>query len=222
MLNKQGKGKIDWTDFSWNPISGCLYGCPYCYLDRISKFDKTPKFHPERLKDIEKIKFPSKIFTGSSGDMMGEWIIHEQIESVIKMMEKHPEHTFQILTKNPKRYLEFHFPENVWLGTTIDGNIRLHNLSWLRGKENKLFVSFEPLLERLNPEQYVLSGINWVIIGGKSGSPIFKPPQEWINEIISKARENPALPVFIKNNAGYPLEVKEFPVEMLKQKEERL
>jgi protein gp37 len=211
MLNKQGKGKIDWTDYTWNPISGCLHGCDYCYLKRIHGFDMTPAFHPERLKDLEKLKEPSRIFTGSSGDMVGEWVKEEWISAVAKVMHANPKHTFQILTKNPKGYAKWGFSDNVWLGTSVDGNRNLENIMTLKKArgimENLLFVSFEPLLEMVVP---TLDEIGWVIIGGKTGNPVFKPPREWIDVIIYEARKK-KIPVFIKDNAGYPHTIKEFP-----------
>lgn len=212
MLNKQGKGKIEWTSWTWNPISGCTHNCDFCYLKRIHGFDMTPKFHPERLKDIEKLKEPSRIFTGSSGDMMGDWLPHEQIQAVIEVMEAHPQHIFQILTKNPKRYVEFHFPKNVWLGTSVDGKRNIDNISWLRQKQdNLLFVSFEPLLEEVHP---ILTGINWIIIGGKTGKPPFYPPKEWIETILAEAMKH-EIAVFVKNNAKFAPIIKGFPEERL-------
>lgn len=213
MLNKQGEGKINWTQFSWNPISGCLYGCPYCYLDRISKFDKKPAFHPERLKDLETLNQPSLIFVGSSGEMFGNWVDAGHIQQVIDVMERYPQHTFQLLTKNPIRYAEFHFrKDNVWLGTTVDGTERTKdNLEILKAKkDNHLFVSFEPLLQEVNPN---LEGISWVIIGGKSGSPKFHPPKIWIENIIREAFKR-EIPVFVKDNAGFEPIVRGFPEGM--------
>lgn len=217
MLNKQGKGKIDWTNYTWNPVSGCLHGCPYCYLDRIRGFDKTPAFHPERLKELDNIpnNEPSFIFVGSSGDMFGKWVPSDWISEVIKTMEQYPQHTFQLLTKNPVRYHEFIFPVNCWLGTTVDGTTRTqNNLELLkdvaRKGRNKAFVSFEPLLEEVHP---TLDEISWVIIGGKSGNPPFYPPEFWVNNIIHAARER-CIKIFIKDNAKFSREVKEFPQEM--------
>lgn len=121
------KTKIEWTDYTWNPMVGCLHGCYYCYAkkinDRFGYIEKwnEPKFFPDRLK----IKFPdkpSKIFVGSMSDVMGNWIYSEWIEKIIEVAKANPKHIFQFLTKNPKRYKDFVFPVNCWLGVTITSN----------------------------------------------------------------------------------------------------
>jgi len=103
MLNKQGQGKIDWTDYTWNPVSGCNHGCQYCYMLRMEKRFPgimTPAFHENRMKDITGLKNPSKIFVGSSGDMWGKWVNSKWISTVINATALSPKHTFQFLTKN--------------------------------------------------------------------------------------------------------------------------
>ena len=90
MLNKQGKGKIDWCDYSWNAVSGCKHHCEYCYMFRMVKrfnYDFKPKFHPERLKEIDKIKRPSKVFVCSSGDLFGDWVPKEWIVRVLNFVK---------------------------------------------------------------------------------------------------------------------------------------
>ena len=89
MLNKQGIGKIDWCDWSWNPISGCKHGCPYCYISRMDKRYGSdimkPKINKDRFDDLykavknNKLKTGSRIFVGSSGDMWGEWVEDHEI-----------------------------------------------------------------------------------------------------------------------------------------------
>ncbi len=74
-MNKQGIGKIDWTDYTWNPVTGCLHGCEYCYMKRLeTRFGMSmdPKFHEKRMNDIAKLKEPSKIFVCSTGDLWGK------------------------------------------------------------------------------------------------------------------------------------------------------
>jgi len=215
MLNKQGPNKIDWTDYSWNPISGCLHGCPYCYMLRMEKRFPgimKPGFRPHYLIDPRKLKQPSKIFVGSSGDMWGEWVNHDYIQSVLNICEQSPRHTFQFLTKNPMKYMEFPQTDNAWYGTTCDGTERTKNnindlVMYIQRCNSIRFVSFEPLLAPVDPD---LFGISWIIIGANSNRGAKKPPKEWADRLINLARKN-NIAVFIKDNYGYPERTKEFP-----------
>lgn len=207
---------IGWCDWTWNPISGCLHGCEYCYMRRMEKRFPgimEPAFHPERLLQPRKVKKPSLIFTGSSGDMWGRWVKKYWIGYVLDVCSHvAPHHTYQFLTKNPKRYMDFKPLSNCWYGTTSDGTMRtLGNFTgltrYVKGDFIK-FVSFEPLLNEVWPE---LSGIDWVIIGADSTRGAKKPPKEWADIIIEAARKR-NIPVFIKDNFGYPDRIKEMPM----------
>lgn len=213
-MNKQGKGKIDWCDYSWNPISGCLHGCHYCYMRRMEKRFKgimSPAYHPARLCQPMLIKRPSLVFTGSSGDMWGKWVDPAWIDNVLNVCSAvAPWHTYQFLTKNPKRYKEFKPLANCWYGTTDDGTERTRGNSLKlvsAALEPRRFISFEPLLTCRIPD---LLGIQWVIIGADSTKGAEKPPKEWADIIIGLAREQ-GIPVFIKDNYNYPDRIKEMP-----------
>lgn len=183
------------------------------------KRDFTPKFHSERINEIKKIKEPSKIFVGSSGDMFGDWVPKNWILSVLDVVKKFPQHTFQFLTKNPKRYREFKFPKNCWLGTTVDGTERTSSniVSLMAGRKtgvkdgqvynNIMFVSFEPLLHDFDGGFY---GVDWIIIGADSTLGAKRPPIEWADNLIKEARKTGAA-VFVKDNYSYPQKIKEFP-----------
>jgi len=213
MLNKQGEGKIDWCDYSWNPISGCKHRCSYCYMQRIVKrfnFDMTPTFYPKRLNDLNKLKTPSKIFVCSSGDIFSPGVKDEWIQKVIDTIKNFPEHTFQLISKNPKRYKDFQFPNNCWLGTCVDGLAKTKdNITTLKFTitDNLKFVSFEPLIKEVDVD---LEGFKWVIIGGDSTHNAEKPPDEWVDKIMEETKKYD-IPVFIKNNYKYKRKVKEFP-----------
>lgn len=222
-MNKQGKGKIETCDYTWNPISGCLHECSYCYLKRMEKRFETnmmkPDIHPLRLFEPANIKKPSLIFTGSSGDMFGEWVKPEYIEGVFDIC-RNTHHTYQFLTKNPKRYADFNLPENGWYGTTCDGTYKtIDNIELLRKSvlnEHIRFVSFEPLLENpfdLWETVMPLDGIDWIIIGADSTKGVKKPPKEWADQLIKEAKDysHEPIPIFIKDNYGYSETIKEMP-----------
>jgi len=209
-MNKQGKGKIEWCDWTINPVKGkCLHKCSYCYANAIHdrfKWDPKVRFEPKILEQIVKAKKPSKIFIGSMHDLFGDWIRKEWIEQIIKTTKKYPLHTFIFLTKNPRRYLEFDFPKNCWLGVTVDGiendmdrTYKIDNL--VSKKDNYRFVSFEPLLGDVSDVMWKINvnSVHLVIIGGLSGPKPFYPPQEWIDNIIKQCKKNNIEIIFKRN-----------------------
>lgn len=216
-MNKQGQRKIDWTDYTWNPISGCKHGCEYCYMLRMeSRFPGTmkPAFHSKRLSQPLGVKKPSLVFTGSSGDMWGDWVDSEWIDDVLDVCSAlAPHHTYQFLTKNPHRYGQFAIPKNCWVGTTVDGTERTKNniddlVIATNGHCNIVrFISFEPLLSKVCPDLY---GIRWVIIGANSNKGAARPPKQWA-DIIIEAAWDLNIPVWVKDNYGYPERIKEMP-----------
>lgn len=204
--------KIEWTSKVWNVSTGCLHGCDFCYARRMANRLRgrcgyptnnpfRPIFHENKLDEPAKLKKPSKILVSSMGDLFGEWNLHEQIEKVFKVVRECPQHTFQFLTKNPRRYMEFStiLPRNAWYGTSVDHETKLWRIEYLRILPNKIvkFVSFEPLLSRM--DELNLSSIHWAIIGALTGPKKFKPPEEWINCIEVEAR-NHGVRIFEKNN----------------------
>ena len=218
MLNKQGKNKIDWTDWTWNPITGCKHGCPYCYMLRRQE-EMIPAFKPDflkRFKTITKVKSNDKIFVGSSGDMFGEWVPKEWINAFFTAINHRPDVVFQLLTKNPKRYADFDFTEykNCWCGTTVDGTLRTKdNISILVnsvGADNNKFISFEPLIKqpKINIDDF--AKLDWIIIGADSNTGAAEIPKSWGSDLVGLARECD-IPVWIKDNYNWPYDVKEFP-----------
>jgi len=215
-VNKQGVGKIDWCDYSWSVVTGCLNKCPYCYARKIAnRFygHFNPEFHPNRLHQPMKVKKPSTIFVSSMGELFGGWVASEHIDDVLDVCVTFaPWHTYLFLTKNPKRYGDFRAIDNGWYGTTVDGtkmtknNIRdlvYYTQVGMAGR----FVSFEPLLKPVKPD---LFGIQWVIIGADSTRGAAKPPKKWADTIIEEARKN-NIPVWVKDNFRFPVRIKERP-----------
>lgn len=147
------KTKIEWCDYTWNPVTGCLHGCDYCYARRMAhRFGRSfePKFHAERLNQPRGVTKPSRIFVCSAGDLFGEWVPINWIWDVKDAIRLAPQHTYIFLTKNPKRYQDIigPWPKNCWLGTTVtnqpDADLRIPDL--LRAKSRVLYVSVEPMM----------------------------------------------------------------------------
>jgi len=210
--------KIEWCDYSINPIKGlCRNTCPYCYAKRMYKrfkWDEHIRQDFSALADIVKLKKPSKIFVGSMYDILGNWVPYHWINGIIDGCKEFPQHTFIFLTKNPKRYKEFIFPENCWLGTSIESNKnlgRLYDLTHLTKGRNKIFVSFEPLLDDLEDLPYYLSElakIDWAIIGGLTPRPVHK--NEWAAKLVEYLIQL-NIPIFLKDNLKYSAMIKEYP-----------
>jgi protein gp37 len=213
------KTDIEWTDFTSNPWrQKCKKKCWYCYAwkyyPRFGYYSDNPELDHNELVKIVKRKKPAKIFMGSMTDLLGEWVRDSVIHAIICTAKISPQHTFQFLTKNPKRYLEFDWPENCWLGATAtnqkqwDEAIRVFNKI---ESDNKLFISCEPLLENIKPHPNPLF-IDWLIIGAITGDGTddFLPDKNWIMEIIEWWRFEDG-PLFLKDNLNWHKKIQEFP-----------
>ena len=186
--------KIDWADYSWNPVVGCKHGCSYCYAKKINdRFKIIPKWEEpqlfeKRLAEPYKLKKSSIIFVGSMCDLFGDWIPDEWINKILKVVEENPKHVFMFLTKNPKRYMFFYFPNNVRLGITLTKNDDLLRFFEFRQCESfynrKTFASIEPLLGDLS--KIDLIGFYLVIVGAMTGKDAVIPQREWIKSIKHK------------------------------------
>lgn len=216
-MNKQGPGKIEYCDWTWNPVSGCLHSCPYCYARRMAmRFQGhfKPTYHPEKLYEPIAKKKPQRIFICSTADLFGEWTGKEIIKDILKITQEANQHQYLFLTKNPKRYFEFNyskqscFPPNCWLGQTVDG-IHSHFDPFGFLSADHHFVSCEPLLADVSRELHY-SLLDWIIIGGQTGPGAVKPKKEWIENIIKKARAR-GIPVFLKSNLHWTKKIQEYP-----------
>ena len=209
------KTKIEWVvnpdgspGYTWNPVTGCEHGCPYCYAEKISmRFQGNfkPRIHENRLRQPAGIEKPSTIFVCSMADLFGKWVPHEWIDNVLKTVRECPQHTFLFLTKNPKRYRLFNFPDNCWLGITVTDNESFWKNETMLKPHG--FISFEPLLEgiKLDLLAYMLSmgDVNWIIIGSLNAGNGPVPTnrggthREWVTELIKEAH---GIPVFVKDS----------------------
>jgi protein gp37 len=177
---------IEWTDATWNPVTGCTKispGCKFCYAERLTeRFGRQPfteiRLHPERLSLPLRWRGSRRIFVNSMSDLFHEKVPADFISQVFDVMARAPQHVFQVLTKRPERLLEWHrarawprpFPEHVWLGVSVESAAYLWRVDRLREVDVAVrFVSAEPLLGPLT--HLDLDGIAWVITGGESGGP---------------------------------------------------
>ena len=192
---------IEWTDKSWNPVTGCTKvspGCIHCYAEAITKrFPKTFKsgfdltLHPERLTEPLKWRTPSRIFVNSMSDLFHEEVPLDFIKNVFKVIHATPHHIYQILTKRPERlvelapHLEFH--KNIWLGVSVENQSYVSRIDLLRQvPANVRFLSCEPLLGSLNLD---LTNIDWVIVGGESGQKHRPMNIEWAEDIRDQCQK---------------------------------
>jgi protein gp37 len=208
-FNKQKSKAIEWADWSWNPITGCLHGCPYCYARDITLDEKTKKAFPYGFEPTlkpttltaPKSQTPPKeatfdtrlknVFTGSMSDIFGRWVPQAWIEAILDQVRAAPEWNFLFLTKFPNRMAEFEYPDNAWLGTTVDLQARVANAEKAFAKVNAKvkWLSIEPMLEPLQFTQ--LNIFDWIVIGGASPStqtPTWQPPFIWIHELVNQAQ----------------------------------
>lgn len=207
--------KIEWTDKSWNPVTGCLNGCEYCYAARIShRFGRSfePALHPSRLSQPRRLRTPSKIFVCSMADLFGDWVPQTWIDLVMDVVRTNPQHTFQFLTKNPKRLPTILWPHNAWVGATavnqgMADNAMMHLQSV---KASVKFLSVEPMLRPVRLERSRI--LDWVIIGAMTGPGRKQPDPEWVRNITKDARASGAA-VFYKPNLIWDNAPREFPNE---------
>lgn len=191
---------IEWTEATWNPVTGCdevSPGCAHCYAKTFAErwrgvpghpyeqgFDL--RFWPERLDQPLKWKRPRMIFVNSMSDLFHERIPLSFIEQVFDTMREADRHTFQILTKRHERLAELSpqldWPANVWMGVSIENRRWVERADYLRQVNAAVrFISAEPLLGPL--EGLDLEGIHWLIAGGESG-PRHRPVKaEWVREL---------------------------------------
>lgn len=200
---------IEWTEMSWNPITGCTKvssGCTNCYAEVMSRrlkamgqnkyrngFDLT--LHEEVLSEPFKWKKPHNIFVCSMSDLFHEKVPFEFVDKVMGTIISTPYHKYQILTKRSKRMNEYFnnhpIPKNAWLGVTVDVVKSKDRIDYLRQLPATIkFLSCEPLLEDLG--EVNLDGIDWVIVGGESGARARPMKEEWAVSIMNQAEEQNA------------------------------
>lgn len=224
-FNKQDNSSIEWAQWSWNPVTGCKHDCPYCYARDIADRFYPQKFEPSlyanRLTAPANTKVPAKadtdiafknVFVCSMADLFGRWVPREWIEAVLKSVRDNPQWNFLFLTKFPKRLVEFEFPENAWIGTTVDcqARVKAAEEAFAKVKASVKWLSVEPMTEPLEFSRLDL--FQWIVIGGSSRStetPEWRVPFDWWMPLHLKAKSI-GLTVYHKDNLmtererGYP------------------
>jgi protein gp37 len=204
------KTKIEWADMTWNPVTGCLHGCPYCYARKTAEnpfyrkafpYKFEPHFYPKRLNEPEKMKKPQTIFVCSMADLFGEWVSDLWIELIFAEIQRAKQHTYIFLTKNPKRYLKIpgtYFSKNLWFGATVTGMDDTQRICDLQKLPfgNK-FVSFEPLLEYI--ADLDLAYIRQVFIGAQTNPSVEVTPR-MVQPIGRACQDAHNIPIFCKDS----------------------
>lgn len=208
---KLKKTRIEWSDYSLNPIKGlCPMACPYCYARRMYKrFKWNPKirFDPNVMRDTCNISKPSKFFIGSTMELFGDWVKPKWLKSIFAWIKKTDMHTYIFLTKCPDRlHLWNPFPDNVWVGVSAWDDVSFcRGLFYLKDVKAKIkFVSLEPFLSGgkalTNAVYNSRNEFNWLIIGQQTpASKKTTPKIEDIRSIV-EAADKAGIPVFLKDN----------------------
>ena len=202
--------KIEWTQETWNIITGCTKhseGCLNCYAEKMHKrltamgqekykipFEGVIFHYEEFRRNLG--KKPKMFFVNSMSDTFHEKIAGEPIAKILDFCKKNYQHIFQILTKRAERVTGFTYPENVWLGVTVEKAKYKSRMDYLKNTNAKVkFLSCEPLLEDLGVLD--LKGINWVIAGGESGRNARPCEPDWVRNIQKQCKEQ-GVPFFFK------------------------
>lgn len=196
--------KIEWTDATWNPVTGCTKvgpGCDHCYAERFAERWRGIEGHPyeqgfdlrlwpERIGQPLRWRKPRLVFVNSMSDLFHKRVPAAFIDAVFDTMELADQHVYQILTKRSslmaryvnKRYRERSVPEHIWLGVSIEDREHLARLAHLqRANATIRFISFEPLLGPIGTIN--LDGIAWAIVGGESGPKARPMDADWARQL---------------------------------------
>jgi protein gp37 len=212
------KTAIEWTESTWNPLTGCNKispGCKHCYAERMAgrlKLMGQPNYkngfkltlQPQMLERPLSWKKPQTIFVNSMSDLFHDDVPEEYIQRVFDTMRRAHWHRFQVLTKRAERLEELsstiHWPKNVWMGVSVETQKYTPRIDCLRNVDAEVrFLSLEPLLGPL--AKLNLTGIDWVIVGGESG-PGARPMQpQWVRDIRDQCLAA-EVPFFFKQWGG--------------------
>lgn len=210
---------IEWTESTWNPVTGCKKispGCKNCYAERLSKRLKAMgqanyrngfklTLQPQMLELPLKWKRPQTIFVNSMSDLFHTEVPLNYIQQVFDVMNRAHWHRFQVLTKRADRLAEIEselsWSPNIWMGVSVESQKYVHRIDDLRKTRAKVkFLSLEPLLGPL--KSLNLKSIDWAIVGGESGYGFRPIKEEWVLEIREQC-EDSRVPFFFKQWGGF-------------------
>ncbi len=194
------QSSIEWTEMTWNPTTGCdkvSAGCKFCYAEVMAKRLKAMgqkkyangfalTLHPESINIPFEWKTPKVVFVNSMSDLFHDDVPLSFIQSVFEVMNRTPQHTYQILTKRAERLLELHhhlnWTHNIWMGVSVENQKVVDRIDFLRKTDAKVkFLSCEPLIGPL--KDLNLENIDWVIVGGESGRKSRPMLESWVWQI---------------------------------------
>jgi protein gp37 len=200
------QSSIEWTEMTWNPTTGCnkvSAGCKFCYAEVMSKrlqamgVEKYENgfqlaLHDAALRIPYTWKSPKVVFVNSMSDLFHDDVPLSFIQSVFEVMNKNPQHIFQVLTKRAERLAslnkELYWTENIWMGVSVENEKVMPRIDYLRETDAATkFLSCEPLIGEL--PNLNLKNINWVIVGGESGRKPRPMKKEWVIDIRNQCRE---------------------------------
>jgi protein gp37 len=209
---------IEWTESTWNPVTGCTKispGCAHCYAERMAKrlcaMGQNRYRHGFKVtlqSDVVDLprrwKRPRMIFVNSMSDLFHKDVPTEFIAECFTVMQQASQHTFQVLTKRPERAAELAphlpWPSNVWMGTTVENADYIHRIRFLVQIPAAVrFLSLEPLLGPL--PRLPLKDIHWVIVGGESGPAARPIESRWVLQIRNQCLDR-NIPFFFKQWGG--------------------
>jgi protein gp37 len=201
--------KIEWTDKTWNPITGCTKrsaGCAHCYAEVMARRLKAMglekyrngfglTLHEEDLEEPLQWKKPHNIFVCSMSDIFHEEVPFEFVDRIMDTIHRSPQHRYQILTKRAERMAKYFstrlVPSNVWLGVTVECHAAKMRIDCLQKVNAGIkFLSCEPLIEDLG--EMDLRGIDWIIVGGESGPKARPMLLEWVVNIKQQVEQHGA------------------------------
>jgi protein gp37 len=203
------RSAIEWTDATWNPVTGCTKisaGCDNCYAERFSERFRGTKGHPfengfdltirpARLEQPLRWRQPRMIFVNSMSDLFHKDVPNEFIARVFNTMEAAHWHTFQVLTKRSslmrdflkRRYGASPGPSHMWFGVSVEDGTKLSRVRHLQQAPAGIrFLSIEPLIGPIGPIN--LAGIDWVIVGGESGPKARPMEHAWVSSIRDQCK----------------------------------
>lgn len=216
--NMSEKSTIEWTEATWNPVTGCSkisLGCTNCYAEKMAMRLKAMgqknyangfavTLQPHMLEVPLRWKKPTQIFVNSMSDLFHEAVSFGYIQEVFEIMHKAHWHNFQVLTKRAERLLEISsslsWSANIWIGVTVEHEFYRNRIDCLRKVPASVrFLSLEPLLSPLS--KIDISHIDWVIVGGESGVGARPMKKEWVIDICQQCRHE-MVPFFFKQWGG--------------------